>query len=484
MGIIRTHDKPEYRKQTQIGYLRLIARQNIVTIRYRFYPNDSNITEMNIDKELTAKFYDTFSPCDCDYCRYYIAQIEQEQPALCSFLRELSIDPLKPYELQSIYLPKEKKIDYLDCAYLVVGHKEDGLQKTINGICVSTQPANVLPQADVDNEYFYITFGSLTMHWDYSVLIDTSRPKQLDAIKRAIDAIDPIGLLSTGCPTDEYKQEAILLAQIINDDTIDRSITWKQIQEVFKQQFDEVVPPKVCINIQREIEKQQEAIEICDTLLHGKVAKHNITVKDGAVVLKVHDNFVVTDACGCIYINGKFYTDVEDCDLLDFYCDIATNGDRVYVQYFHKHFGFHYDHAFRYFKVFPKRIFALTKVRHFQDVELIFDNQHVIYSAPCLLPDLSEQQIIDDMYQQPVTAPHEKVFYSPDKRNRLVIYQENGIYSYETEQLTILDKEERNRCYAIWEPDWQRNTVKSLYDSLPRLLTDIAPLLDGWHEKE
>lgn len=441
---------------------------------------------MNINKELTAKFYQTYSPCDCGDCRYFMAQIERQQPALCAFLRELGIDPQKPYELQSICLPQDRKIDYLDCAYLVVGQMEEGMQTVIEGITVSACPANTLPKADITDEYFYISFGPLSMPFDYTMWVQTNRSKELVAIKQVLDHIDPMGLLAAGCPKDEYAQEAILIAKIIDDDIIDRGIDWKQIQEVFKQQFGQVLPKKICMRIEEEISLQRELAAYFDPLRRCKSTKDKVTLDVGAIVLKVHDNFVVKHTEDYVYINNKLYSFANYSALLNRFCDFVTNADRVYVQYEHKHLCFHPGALFVHFKVFPKRQFALSKVKHLQDVELIFDNRQVIYSAPYLLPNLPEQQIVDDMYRQPIHKPYEKVFYAPDKRKRLVVFRKRNFYSYEVERLTIVDEEERAyfNCYAVWEPDWQQNSGGSLYDSLDRLLTDIAPLISNWEQKE
>ena len=35
---------------------------------------------MLINKELTNKYYENYSPCNCGYCKYFIKHIENEQP--------------------------------------------------------------------------------------------------------------------------------------------------------------------------------------------------------------------------------------------------------------------------------------------------------------------------------------------------------------------------------------------------------------------
>lgn len=58
---------------------------------------------MQVNREWTIKYYENYTPCNCGDCRYFIQHIETEQPAICDYLRSLSINPLKPFELKSIY---------------------------------------------------------------------------------------------------------------------------------------------------------------------------------------------------------------------------------------------------------------------------------------------------------------------------------------------------------------------------------------------
>ena len=55
---------------------------------------------MQINKELTNKYYENYIPCNCGDCRYFIKHIETEKPELCEYLRTLGINPLKPFEFR------------------------------------------------------------------------------------------------------------------------------------------------------------------------------------------------------------------------------------------------------------------------------------------------------------------------------------------------------------------------------------------------
>ncbi len=437
---------------------------------------------MHVNKQSTSKFYETFAPCNCGECRYFVTNIETAQPEICTFLRSLAVDPLKPYELLGICCSNEKKIEYADCAYLVVGQLEENFQKTINGIQVTVQPSNFLPKAEIDEDYFFVSFGPLFLPFMWASRRHLTVQEKFEVIKQVINKADPLNLIKLGCPKDEYSREALMLAKIMANSKYG-SLSWKQVQSVFEKQFDEKLPKRVCVSIVRETIMQLDMVDFFKDFSQNELLKDRVSLQNDAVVLKVHDNFVVESACNCTYINGKFYFDIEDQDLLECLCDFVTDDNTVYVQYKHKHFGFHYEYAFRYFKEIPKRKFSLNKLKHFEDVELVFDNKQVIYSAKSYLKDLSKQQIVQLMYNQPISCPHEKVLYAPDKMSRLIVFKENNIYSYERQQLTILDDEERrySNCYAIWEPYWGLGGT-SKYDSQEHLLADIAPTISNWEE--
>lgn len=69
---------------------------------------------MRINKELTNKYFESYIPCNCGDCRYFIKHIETEKPELCKYLRTLGINPLKPFELMSVHFEKDKRIEYFD----------------------------------------------------------------------------------------------------------------------------------------------------------------------------------------------------------------------------------------------------------------------------------------------------------------------------------------------------------------------------------
>lgn len=92
---------------------------------------------MQINKELTNKYYENYIPFNCGDCRYFIKHIETEKPELSEYLRTLGINPLKPFELMSVYFEKDKRIEYFDCAYVVFGKFYENFEKEISGIKIN-----------------------------------------------------------------------------------------------------------------------------------------------------------------------------------------------------------------------------------------------------------------------------------------------------------------------------------------------------------
>jgi hypothetical protein len=79
------------------------------------YSKVEGVENMQINKELTNKYYENYILCNCGDCRYFIKHIETEKTELCEYLRTLGINPLKPFELMSIYYEKDKRISGTVC---------------------------------------------------------------------------------------------------------------------------------------------------------------------------------------------------------------------------------------------------------------------------------------------------------------------------------------------------------------------------------
>ncbi len=436
---------------------------------------------MQINKELTDKYYENYIPCNCENCRYFIKHIETEKPELCEYLRTLGINPLKPFELMSVYFEKDKRIEYFDCAYVVFGNSQENIEKEISGIKLSTCSKERYPLLDTEEEYFLISFGPISINCAYVYNRHFTFNDKVQIIKKAIDEVDPMGLLEINCPKDEYIQEATIIAKQIKIKKAN-FVKGKYIQEVFKKQFDEAISMKKCNDIARRIIIYFDMKDYFKDFEENETLKGKVAFNNYEITLKIHDDFIVKHKGNYTYLNDKFYYDIEEQDLLDSLCGFVEDNDTIYVQYKHYHFGFHFGHS-GYFKEIKRSKYSFEKLKHKKDIELIFDNKEVIFSRK--ISNLSKEEIIELMFNEPIKEQYEKVFYSPDKVKRLIVSKNNiGSYSYHVEKLTILEGEEIYWCgnHAFWEPIFGGGGV-SFYENIDDLLKDINAEIKGWIEK-
>ena len=73
-------------------------------------------------------------------------------------------------------------------------------------------------------------------------------------VNRILEKTDPMGLMTLGCPKNEYIPEAKLIADnLIKNDLI--ACEPKIVHDVLLKMFDEEFSPEVCKNISDEITK-------------------------------------------------------------------------------------------------------------------------------------------------------------------------------------------------------------------------------------
>ncbi len=439
---------------------------------------------MKINSIRTYEYYNVYSPCDCGDYRYFINHIENEQPKLCEYLKSLSINPLKPYKLVSLYFEKDKRIEYFDCAYVVFGIINENFEIEISGIKGSACSKEKYPLLDTQEDYFLISFGPIYMNCAYVYNRYFTFNDKVQIIKQAIDKVDPMGLLAMQCPKDEYMREALIIAE---DTKFQKTnfIDGKYIQKVFKKQFDETITMKKCNDIARIINIYLDRKDYFKDIEEIQTLKGLVTSTNSEITLKIHDDFILKIFKNRVYnayLNDKFYYDIEEQDLLDSLCAFVEDDDTIYVQYKHYHFGFNFGH-YRYFQKIKRSKYSYRKLKHKKDIELIFDNKGVIFSRK--MCKLSKQEIIDLQFNEQIKEEYDKVFYSPDKLKRLIVSKNSlGSYSYHIEQLVILEGEEiyySNKPF-FWEPIFNGVGV-SYYENINDLLKDIDVEIRGWIEK-
>jgi hypothetical protein len=206
---------------------------------------------MNIDAEKTKLFYEKFEPCLCGDCTYYYNHFQEEQPEICKFLESLGVNPVKPFELISLFFQSEQKMEYCNCMYVVFGSIEGEYEKEINGIKIKANN-DCFPDTQIDEDHFLLNFGPVIMQRSYVSYRHLTKEEKIKIIRNCISKEDPIGLLEIGCPIDEYEPEARMIAREIMEKRITMGYD-EIIKDVLESQFGQNVNPSVCKRIAKNI---------------------------------------------------------------------------------------------------------------------------------------------------------------------------------------------------------------------------------------
>ena len=206
------------------------------------------------------------------------------------------------------------------------------------------------------------------------------RVNEINVIKKIIDDEDPVGLLAMGCPADEYLQEAEIIASKLKEKTFGR-LHAKFVRKVFFEQFNEKISLKACNKIAGGINSyfyHQEIVK--DAENEFDCLKGKLSFDADKILLKLHDNFVVSWSHVTMLVNNKVFTLVEDRELSGTFYDFVKKDNIIYVQYNKKHWWFFLFHFGKsYFKQIDKSKYDYNKLKNKQDVDLVFDNEKTLY---------------------------------------------------------------------------------------------------------
>ncbi len=114
-----------------------------------------------------------------------------------------------------------------------------------------------------------------------------------------------------------------------------------------------------------------------DSLKENKLLQNIEAQDDYSLKLVIHDGFIVTQKDGNTYINGKYYYDIEDQDIIECYCSFVEDFDTVYIQYKKPRFALLSGQW--YFKEVSANKFKLQKYIKAKNIECIFNNKETIY---------------------------------------------------------------------------------------------------------
>ncbi len=408
---------------------------------------------MDINKSKTIEYYDNYNPCRCSNCRNYYKQIKEIYPEICEYLETLGIDPLKPFELVSLLDEKTNEIVYFDCIYIVYGKCDEEEIATINNIDITLNKENH-PDTLIEEDHFVIDFGPIKLKNNTRFFLyggHLSYEEKVDTVNHVLIKYDPIGLIAMHCPKDEYMLEAKLIV-----DSLENKGFWKLQKEVyyiFKKMFDEKVSKKICRKIAYDIISDLEFNHFYNFLKENNTLQNIEIIGDFTMKLTIHEGFVITKKDRNTFINGKYYYDIEDQDIVDCYCDFVENQDIIYIQY--KRPRFSVFKRLRYFKEVPKNKFNLENYINKNNIDLIFDNKKIIYCRTLLEKPIDE--IIEMLFEEKINSITGRIFYLTTKDKIIYIYQNlNGSYSVNYERLVIADEYEREytKKYGWWESDY------------------------------
>ncbi len=332
---------------------------------------------MEINKDKTIAFYTSYIPCNCGDCKIYIRNIEKMYPEICAYLTSIGVNPLKPFELMSID-DGMSQLEFVSCEYIVFGNADNDFKITINNMDIEVSYLH--PILDTKDDYFILMFGPIMIEKIYSNtrhLTHSDIKKTISKILYDFDImnlIDKLDKEEASLLANEYIQEANIIEIELSKR---RNLIGfpKFLQKTFYKQFDQVIEIALCRKITYEIASQLEVQRDFKDFEENKRLKGKISIEDFEYKLVIHPNFIVTTLDRNTYINGKLYYDIEEQDLLESYIDFVDNNDYIYIQYKRKQLL----SARNYFRLVHKNKYDFIKLKNKKQIELIFDNNGVIF---------------------------------------------------------------------------------------------------------
>ena len=119
---------------------------------------------MNINK--TKEYYknlNTADLCQCDYCKNYVTQINQEYPLLKTFLNDLGVDISKPFETNPLEVNSTHQIEYASVQYIILGEKNDFTKTTVSNVTIDIAKSH--PSTDIQDVHFVIEVYPIILNW-------------------------------------------------------------------------------------------------------------------------------------------------------------------------------------------------------------------------------------------------------------------------------------------------------------------------------
>lgn len=326
---------------------------------------------MNINIEKTKEYYKEYQECRCSDCINFYKEFPKKHPKICDYLSSMGIDPLKPFELCSIYNKVENRMEYLLCMYVGIGIVEDDFEKEIDGLKITVNK-NFHPSLDIP-EAFVLEFGPIYIKKTNLCNRHLTREEKIKIINNVLIKNDPIGLIKSGSPLDEYIQEAQLIESSMTNFKFFLKYSSFIISRIFSDKFDVTLPTKVLRKIRLDILYLFYFEKTKKEYLENEQLKDKISFDDNkfSTIFRFHENFKIEFVCNEAYINDKHFAVVEEQDILYTLLNLIKD-NKVFIQYKKKR-------LFRKnFKVVNKKRFVLDKYKNNKNIELIFDINGII----------------------------------------------------------------------------------------------------------
>ncbi len=100
--------------------------------------------------------------------------------------------------------------------------------------------------------------------------------------------------------------------------------------------------------------------------------------ENGSLKLTIHKDFVVEAIGAELFINGKFFEELENLDLKETLIEFSKNDSVYYCQYITRHRWQKSDKSYPHFKIVSKDEYDFFKLPNFEDIECVFDIEKAI----------------------------------------------------------------------------------------------------------
>lgn len=209
--------------------------------------------------------------------------------------------------------------------------------------------------------------------------LNSARKRRRKIISKVIAKYDLEDLIKAGFTAEGYDLEVDKIELVLNQRKNFVGFS-DLIKSVFSKQFLTKYPNgEVFIEIANEIialiGENNFVLEL-DKLksLSGKLCVD----ESGALTCVIHKDFVAKALGGELFLNGKFYDELENIDLRETLVDFSKNDSVYYCQYITRHRWQKSENSLVHYKIVKKEEYDFHKLPDNDDIECVFDIEKAI----------------------------------------------------------------------------------------------------------